>query len=464
MQAAALLDKTGPTLPRAAVGLAGLALVAVMAATGAEDLVARVAAISALALVLFATRALPEMVTALLCFLGFLAISAAPASVIFSGFSSGGFWLLFSGLIIGSAITSTGLGRQVALRIFARTGTSYTRATLLLAFSGVGLGLLVPSTIPRIIVLLPIAVSLSEAMGYKRGSRGQIGLTITAATSTLLPTYAILTANLPTIVHYGALEAIYGLHPSYGDYFIQQLPVNLVRLVVLLLLLVAYGNEAPALSDKHMASPEPLTGIQRRLLGLLCLAIGFWATDFWHGISPAWVALAVATILLIPASRLMESQAMKTNVDMSPAIFLAGVFAVSAVANHTGLTTHLADAMIPRLGLGQGSALRDLYAMSGFSVIISHLTTAPAAPVLLAPLAGPMAEAAGWSVETVAMAQIIGISTPVFPYEAPPLIVAMGIAYIPMGALLRVCVILAAAVAIIGIPLTYLWWQAIGVL
>ena len=449
-----------PTLVLAALAL--FAALAVVLST--PDMVLQVAAISITAVVFFALRVVPEALTSLWSILAFLAIGAAPKEVIFSGFSTGGFWLLFSGLIIGGAITQTGLGKLVAGRIFQHTGTSYSRAVILIAITGMGLGMMIPSTIPRVIVLVPIAMALAEVMGYEKGSRGQIALVITATTSTLLPTYTFLTANMPTIIHYGALETLYGLHPSYADYFVHQLPVNLVRFALILALLLPLARTMPVADTVPDAPVQVMTAVQKRLAALLCLSILLWASDTWHGISPAWVALGVATVVLLPATGLLNKDAMKTNIDLSPAFFLAGVFAISAVVAHIGLNTELADAILPRLHLGEGSQFRDLYAIVGFSTAFSHLTTAPAAPVVLAPLAMPMAEAAGWPVSTVAMAQIIGIATPLLPYQAPPLIIGLALSGIPSGMLTRVCIGIGIGVFVIGLPLTYLWWQLIGAL
>ena len=432
-----------------------------MVATDEADVLMRTSAIAGLAIALFATRLLPEVVTALGCFLAFLMVDAAPNAVIFSGFTSGGFWLLFAGLIVGTAISVTGLGRQFALRIFQKTGDSYIKAALLLALSGLGLGLLVPATMPRIIILMPVALSLSNTMGYEIGSRGHVGLTVTGAIATLLPTYAILTANLPTIIHFGAFETLYDIKPSYARYFIEQAPANAVRFIVLLVLMLPF---AAARSDTKsvLDAPMPFTYTQRKLLILLGSAILFWALDTFHGISPAWVALSLATVLLIPGFGILDSNVMKTKIDVSPAFFIAAVFAISAVAQHTGLGTVVADRLIPVLRLGDGSDLRDLYSVFGLSTVLSHLTTSPAAPAILAPLAGAIAAETGWSIETIAMAQVLGISTPLLPYQAPPLIIAMALAKIPMIALLRVCLLLAMAVAVIGVPITYFWWSYLG--
>jgi hypothetical protein len=62
------------------------------------------------------------------------------------------------------------------------------------------------------------------------------------------------------------------------------------------------------------------------------------------------------------------------------------------------------------------------------------------------------------------MAQIIGISTPLLPYQAPPLIIGLALSGIPSGMLTRVCLGIGLGVFVIGLPITYLWWQLIGAL
>ncbi|MBT8416330.1 MAG: SLC13 family permease, partial [Silicimonas sp.] len=126
-----------------------------------------------------------------------------------------------------------------------------------------------------------------------------------------------------------------------------------------------------------------------------------------------------------------------------------------------GLDQILADFIIEKLPLGDGG-LSSVYCVYGFSLILSHLTTAPAAPAALVPFAEPLAQATGLSLEAVSMTQILGISTPAIPYQAPPLIVAMSISKVPNAIFLRLCAWLALAVTVVGVPLTYLWWQAIG--
>jgi len=55
-------------------------------------------------IVLWATSLLPEFITALLFFTAAMIAKIAPADVIFGGFASSAFWLVFSGVVLGVAI------------------------------------------------------------------------------------------------------------------------------------------------------------------------------------------------------------------------------------------------------------------------------------------------------------------------------------------------------------------------
>jgi di/tricarboxylate transporter len=59
---------------------------------------------AAIAILLWATSALPEYLTALLFFAAVAVFRAAPADVLFSGFQSEAFWLVLGGFVLGAAI------------------------------------------------------------------------------------------------------------------------------------------------------------------------------------------------------------------------------------------------------------------------------------------------------------------------------------------------------------------------
>ena len=152
---------------------------------------------------------------------------------------------------------------------------------------------------------------------------------------------------MPTIVHVGAIETLYDVRVSYAEYFIMQAPFNIVRAAALILIVLAiYRIETPA--ARPAFAPEPTTPAQARLFALMLTAIGFWATDVWHGVAAGLGGARGGGRGRDAASGLLRSGAMKDSVDLSPALYLAGIFAVSATARHAGLDAALGEALIER--------------------------------------------------------------------------------------------------------------------
>lgn len=447
----------------AGIGVAlGVALALYGLTAGEDAPLWQAAGIGCAALTLFATRAVPEVVAAFGIFLAALALGVVPRELVFSGFMSSGFWLLVSGIILGVAISATGLAARVSGRLIVLSGPSYPRAVLVIAAAGMALGVLIPSTMPRIVVIIPIAAALAQRLGLAADSRGATGLIATAATATLLPTYTILTANLPTIVQVGAMDQLYGIEATYSGYLLQQWPVNVLRFALLVVLMARFTRAPVVPAADPAADAAPPRPEQRRLLLILAGAILLWMTDFAHGIPPAWVALTAAALVIWPRFGMLKPTAMREQIDLTPAIFFASIVTVVAVARDVGLDRHLADLIISTLPLDGNGGLSAVYAVYAVSVVLSHLTTAPAAPAVLVPFAAPLAETTGLTLEAVSMAQILGISTPLLPFQAPPLIVAMSLTKVPNAVFLRVCLWLGLAVTVVGVPMTFMWWRIIG--
>src|SRR3546814_6583218 len=60
-----------------------------------------------------------------LFFLGAMVLHVGEAPVVFSGFASPAFWLVFGGLVIGAAVDRTGLGQRIARALVGRFRGGY---------------------------------------------------------------------------------------------------------------------------------------------------------------------------------------------------------------------------------------------------------------------------------------------------------------------------------------------------
>lgn len=428
-----------------------------------EPAILRAALVIILSIGLWATGWLPQWLTALIFFSLCTIADIAPAATVFAGFSSAATWLVFSGLVIGAAIHHTGLGNSLADRVGPRIASSYPVAISGVVTLGVVMAFFMPSGMGRIVLMVPILITLADHLGYQPGRMGRTGIVLGGMLGTFLPTYAILPANVPNTVLMGAAEAVMGQPPSYSDYLLLHFPVlGLLKAILLIgLMLRLYPDSGPTLEPRQQTNGKALGGTEKALAVLLSVAVMFWVTDSWHGISPAWIGMLAALVCLFPGSGLLKDSPLQ-SLSFEPFLYVAGIVSLGALAHQSGLGEHIADGVLSLLPLEAASSAQNFGMLSGLSMILGTLITLPGIPAVLTPLAPELAGITGWSPEAVYMTQVVGFSTVLLPYQGPPLIVGLLLAKIPLRAATRACLIMALLSVLLLWPLDYLWWQILG--
>lgn len=422
----------------------------------------RVLGLSVAFIGLWATAVMPEPITAVFFFTMAMLLKAAPSSVVFGGFQSAALWLVFGGLVMGVAVRSTGLGERLGARLSHAFGSSYWGVITGVTLVGVAMGFLMPSSMGRAILLMPIAVGLAERHGFEPGSNGRLGVVLAAAFGCHVPTFSILPANLPNLVLVGASETLWHYTPSYGGYLLLHFPVlGFLKTAIMIPLIVKLWPDTP----KPEAAGRPLGPMKRQegqLALLLAAALVLWATDFLHHVSPAWISMAAGALLLLPGIGLVDRKAFNEQINFGSMFYVAGIMGLGAVVDQSGLGARLARSILEVLPLAPGHQATNFTALAVLSTVVSVVTTLPGAPAVLTPMAGQMAEASGLSVEAVLMSQVLGFSNPILPYQSAPMVVAMQLGGERLGPAQKLCLWLAGITVAILLPLNFLWWRLLG--
>ena len=421
-------------------------------------------ALSVAAIGLWATGAVPEYLTALAFVTIAMIFAVAPGSVIFSGFQAPALWLILGGLVMGVAVRSTGLGARIARKLSHAFGSSYWGVVTGIAVVGTLLGFFMPSSMGRAVLLMPIALSLCDEFGFEKGRSGRTGVVLAAAFGCHVATFSILPANVPNMVLVGAAESLYHVGFTYGEYLLLHFPVlGLAKLAVMIPLVVWLFRDTPKPPQRQEA-PPPMSRREIQLAVILVTALGLWMTDSLHHISPAWVSMAAAVLLLLPGFGLVTPKEFNEQINFGSLFYVGGVLGLGALVSQSGLGSRFADLVLQVLPLTPGDGVANFTALAVLATLVSTIATVTATPAVLTPLAGHLADATGLPLMTVLNTQVLGFSNPILPYESPPLVVAMAISGEGMGAAQRLCMILATLTMLVLWPMDFLWWRLFGLI
>lgn len=422
-------------------------------------------AILLVTLALWGTGLVPGYVASTFLFAALILTQAASPAEVFSSFSSSAIWLVVTGFVIGAAISHSGLGQRLGALAQPHLSRSYITLIGGLMLLGMGLGFVMPSSLGRAAVLVPIGMALADALGLKQGTAGRTGVAIIIAIGTNMPSFAILPSNIPNVILSGVAESTFGTHFTYGHYLLLHYPVlGLLKSVVIVLLVLKLFPAQIAPIDTAQAKTPESGRRQAALMVILLGTLALWSTDQLHGVNAAWIGLGVSLLLMIPQLGFVPPPVFRSSVDFSMLLFVAGALALGTVVNSSGLGEIIADKVFGALPFAEGRDFVNFMSLSLLAALTSIFTTMAGVPAVLTPLAPELANTTGFSQEAVMMTQVIGFSSVLFPYQVGPLIVAMGLAGESTRPLLKVTLALFAVSVLVLIPVDFLWWRLLGVI
>ncbi|WP_202403379.1 SLC13 family permease [Pantoea sp. Taur] len=416
----------------------------------------------AITILLWASARLPEYLTALLFFAAATLLNIAPTSTIFSGFASSAFWLVLSGFVLGAAIRKVGLAQRWANYLVVPFSQSWPRmvvGTLVLTYL---LALVMPSNMGRIALLMPVVLAMGERAGIKAGSRGSIGLALAVGFGTFQLSASILPANVPNLVLSGAAENAYQIHLQWLPWWLLHMPVVGIGKGMILAAAILFLFRAQPQPVRHRDQLEPLSRSEWRLMGLLAITLLLWMTDSLHGLPAAWVGLAAACICLLPRIGFLSGDDFASGVNFRTCIYIAGILGVATVVVDSGLGRLIANLLLSVLPLQDHASFGNFAVLNSLVSLLNFVLTANGVPAMVTPIAQELANPSGFSLMSVVMMQVFAYATPLLPYQASPVVVAMGLGNVPAKAGLQLCVLVFIFSVLLLLPLDYLWFRLLG--
>ncbi len=411
---------------------------------------------------LWALSAMPEHIVGLLLFFLAMVLAIAPASVVFSGFASGTLWLVLGGLIIAEAVNSTGLGERFARFLIGRHTLSYRALIAAVVLVSTLLCVVMPATVSRILLLIPIMSALAQRQGLERGSSGYEGVALAVMMTNYQVGTTFLPANAPNLVLAGAAETLYGTTFTYGEWLLVQLPVMGILKALAIVGLIWWLFPAQTRAVQSEPAPTPMSPQERRLDSDPAGCARVMGNRLLPWIHPGWVGLGAGLATLIPITGVMPVSNFTDRLKFGPFFYIASILGLGAVMVETGLSRAIGEALQGSLALEPQRDATNFAILTVLSTLTGAIVTNVAQPALLAPLASHFAEAAGWPLKAALMTIVLGFTTAILPFQVPPVLVGVQIVGIPLRRFLRMSVPLALVSLLVLLPINYGWWRAIG--
>ncbi|EDW2495502.1 citrate transporter [Salmonella enterica subsp. enterica serovar Oranienburg] len=411
---------------------------------------------------LWATSLLPEFITALLFFTVAMAAKIAPPDMIFDGFASSAFWLVFSGFVLGIAIRKTGLADRAARALSAKLTDSWLLMVSSVVLLSYALAFVMPSNMGRIALLMPIVAAMAKRAGIADGTRAWYGLALAVGFGTFQLSATILPANVPNLVMSGAAEGSYGIHLNYVPYLLLHTPILAWLKGAVLIALICWLFPGAPCTPREAEASAPMSRNEKRLAWMLTVVLMMWVTESWHGIGPAWTGLAAAVVTMLPRIGFISGDEFASGINIRACIYVAGILGLALTVTQTGIGNAVGETLLHVMPLDTQKPFTSFLALTGITTALNFIMTANGVPALYTTLAESFAAATGFPLLSVIMIQVLGYSTPILPYQASPIVVAMALGKVPAKAGMLLCLALAAVTYLVLLPLDYAWFRVLG--
>lgn len=373
----------------------------------------KVTAILAGAIVFWALDVAPDFVTALAaCTIAFL-WGAAPASVVFSGFSSSAFFLVLVLFAFTGLVTGSGLSFRAALLGMKVFPPTYAGQALALGLSGVLTTPLISSSTGRLSMVGPLVLAIKDALRLPDLSRASGGLALVAEMSYSQMSFLFLNGTSACFVVLSLLPGPVQADITWGSWFLSALPLAAMNLLgTLLVVLWRFRPGTPTQVDSRTLAAQlrTLGGISSQerlgLVGLALLLVAFILKP-WHHTDPAWLAVLIITGLFVFGA----SRSMFKHVNYPFLLYFAAFVSLAEIVRATKADTTLAGLVAPSLTMLGSSPyvmLIQLYILA--YLIGGFLPWLPTAIVVIASI--PVATALGYNPFVVGLIILVATYTP----------------------------------------------------
>ncbi len=335
-------------------------------------------------------------------------------------------WLMVAAFVLTSAMSTSNLGKRIALILVTRFGKTPTKMLAILVVVNFVLAFFVPSTTARASLIMPIALVLLEVYRAIPGESkfGKL-MMLQGVQNNAFATSVVMTATAAQVLALGFINQQTNASIGYMDWLLGSFPQAVLTAGIAFIIgLKMYdfkgelGNsseKASALLQKQLDDLGAMSVQEKKTTVIFLLTLFLWATGDYQkallGVSISTEQTAVLSMLLCFLPRIGVLTWKDANIKWDLMLFSAGAYAVGNALNDSGGASWAISRLIEAVGLDKmshGFVAISLIFISVFSHLI--FTSKTVRTTILIPAVIALASQLGMNPVSLALACAFSIS------------------------------------------------------
>lgn len=293
---------------------------------------------------------LPEFVVALIMVIAFITLCGVPTETALSAFASSTWWLLVAAFALGFGMQRCGLMARMAaaiLRVFPRT---FKMQAAGLIATGTLVGPFIPSLSAKATMLAPLALGISDSLGYERQGRQATGLFLAMFTGIRTVGPAVISSS---IIGYGLLATLpenVAAEFNMVHWFLCMLPWFVFVMVANYTAICCMYSPRKGAANASGSTPEtsertPMTREEKRMAAVMVACVALWVTEPLHAV-PSHV-VAIGAMVAMIALQVVSAKEVCQGLAWGSLIFIGCVLGLANVFAHLGIDTWIVGSCAP---------------------------------------------------------------------------------------------------------------------
>jgi sodium-dependent dicarboxylate transporter 2/3/5 len=323
--------------------------------------------------VMWATEVVSLPVTALFALILQPLLGVADAGQALSAFGSNVIFLILTGFLLGAGLVKTGLDKRIAYRAI-RMSRNSSIALLGVILVTAMLSMLMSNT-ATVLLMLPIVLTLVHKAKLNRKA-----FLLAMAYAANIGGVGMLVGTPPNVIASDALGW------GFFEWMMVGLPFALLMLPLLYISMVIVYRPHKVIHKTVLNKLEhlgPISGSEKRCIGIILITLGLWVTSPIHGLSAAIVGLVGGFLMF---ALVYDWRFLERHTNWGVIILIGGAISVANALSSSGAAAWIVQGFLGMSGITNPILIAfgfAVFAMAITQVIQNTATTAMLAPILV---------------------------------------------------------------------------------